>query len=302
MSWRRGHLHDRRRTSPSAARRRCLHAARRPHAWKSTGGDTGRVLFLYAPGGPGNGERLQLAARSRFQEPAPPSPAGDREISPDSDLAPGPRIRSSSPNDWRRASKKLSPPSTAQYRRLVGAAKIAYGRCSASPIARKGERDAPRRTGRIPQTGRTAAAEAGGRNRADGARRFDDYVLVEDDALAKGGGRWPTAVRRARRSAPIMSAACCAAGAVLAARAEHEAGRIAADDTARRRGRRHPAGGPDAGGARPQGRHRRRVPPRLLAHGFPLPDRRRRQDRAAAEHRVQERGRHGRILARPRTG
>ena len=54
--------------------------------------------------------------------------------------------------------------------------------------------------------------------------------------------------------------------------------------------------------ARPQGRHRRRVPPRLLAHGFPLPDRRRHQDRADAEHRVQERGRHGRVHRRPRIG
>ena len=56
-----------------------------------------------------------------------------------------------------------------------------------------------------------------------------------------------------------------------------EAGQDHAGGAAHDRGRGDPAGGQDAGGDRPASRHRRRVPPRLLAHGFPLPGRRRHQ-------------------------
>ena len=66
---------------------------------------------------------------------------------------------------------------------------------------------------------------------------------------------------------------------LLRARAEHQAGRLSAEEIAPHRGRGDPRCRADAGGDRPPRGHRRRVPPRLLAHGFSLPDRRRRQDR-----------------------
>ena len=62
---------------------------------------------------------------------------------------------------------------------------------------------------------------------------------------------------------------------LLQARDEAGAGRISADGAARRRGRGDPRRGQDAGGRWPAVGDRRRVPPRLLAYGLHLPDRRR---------------------------
>ena len=85
---------------------------------------------------------------------------------------------------------------------------------------------------------------------------------------------------------------------LLRARAEHQAGRISAEELRRV----EDAAIRDVVRMQQEvgltGRDRRRVPARLVAHGFPLPDRRRRQDRPDAAHPVPERGRHGRGGAR----
>ena len=63
----------------------------------------------------------------------------------------------------------------------------------------------------------------------------------------------------------LRPAGCCCSRARTTRRAARR------DGAARGRGRGIRDGGADAGGRRPASRHRRRVPPRLLAHGLPLP-------------------------------
>ena len=77
---------------------------------------------------------------------------------------------------------------------------------------------------------------------------------------------------------------------LLRARAEHQAGRISAAELRAGRGRGDPRCRADAAGGRAPGGNRRRVPPRLVAHGFSLSDRRGRPSRTRPEHPVQERG------------
>ena len=84
---------------------------------------------------------------------------------------------------------------------------------------------------------------------------------------------------------------------LLRARAEHQAGRISAEELRRV----EDAAIRDAARAardRARSGDRRRVSPRLVAYGFPVPDRRSREDRPEAAHPVQERVRPGRGGAR----
>ena len=78
------------------------------------------------------------------------------------------------------------------------------------------------------------------------------------------------------RSAPTWSAACCAPQPLKDARAKHRAGEITRRRAEGGRGRARSARIiAQAGGDRAAGRHRRRVPPRLLALRFPRAPRRR---------------------------
>ncbi len=75
------------------------------------------------------------------------------------------------------------------------------------------------------------------------------------------------------------------------ARDEHAAGRLERRRAARRRGRRHPRRRAQAGGGRAAVGHRRRVPPRDVAHGLHRLARRHHPCRRAHQGRVPQRGR-----------
>ena len=72
-----------------------------------------------------------------------------------------------------------------------------------------------------------------------------------------------------RRSGPTWSAACCAPQPLKDAREQRPRGEIDAAELRGDRGSRRSQAHRAAGGDRPQGGHRRRVPPRLLAFRFP---------------------------------
>ena len=175
--------------------------------------------------------------------------------------------------------------------RDCGAAKIAYGDKPASRRpTRRPKRTAPRWRNSARRSTQ-APAEAGGRNPADGARRLGGDVLVGRFAR----GRWPTAAWRARRSAPIMSAACCARRSCCGRGPSIEAGRISAaalrqvEDEAIRDAVRMQAElglqGVTDGELRRGSWHM----DFLYQIGGVV------HSRPAAAHRVQERGRHGRV-------
>src|SRR5579883_3332814 len=138
----------------------------------------------------------------------------------------------------------------------------------------------------------------------DSAGEFEEgyaggYGEAPGRAMGGGAGRRATTSTTRSRSdgRPAVPRRSCRQPAAPAGAAEGAAGASGGaarrGGTARHRGPGDRRGGAAPGGARAARGHRRRDAPRLVAHGFPLSDRRRGPQRPAAAYRVQERGRDG---------